>query len=85
MCLFICLFQCNGVSTAKQLLNTALTLIDPIKKTIELGLKGDLEKGTEKKWIEQRREGFLSLIFSIQDEHRAKEMPAEKERIYPCS
>ncbi|KXJ05162.1 N-alpha-acetyltransferase 35, NatC auxiliary subunit, partial [Exaiptasia diaphana] len=37
--------ECSGVSTAKQLLNTALTLVDPIKKTIELGTHGDLEKG----------------------------------------
>ncbi|KAK3732899.1 hypothetical protein QZH41_012670, partial [Actinostola sp. cb2023] len=37
--------QCNGVTTAKQLLKTALTLVDPIKKTIELGVDGNLEKG----------------------------------------
>ncbi|XP_031566429.1 N-alpha-acetyltransferase 35, NatC auxiliary subunit-like [Actinia tenebrosa] len=37
--------ECNGVTTAKQLLNTALTLVDPIKKTIQLGLTADLEKG----------------------------------------
>ncbi|KXJ05545.1 N-alpha-acetyltransferase 35, NatC auxiliary subunit [Exaiptasia diaphana] len=42
--------ECSGVSTAKQLLNTALTLVDPIKKTIELGTHGDLEKGTCIPW-----------------------------------